>query len=97
MHEVSIPLRNLGRPGCSFGYGIEAVEPPDVLEERTIPYPIFLSAAEVWGERVGALRRGGHCRRSGLPCGRHSRPSPEYGDNLACLPAAVRNRTRAGT
>jgi hypothetical protein len=46
-YEIAILFRDLYRPECLFGYRIEAVETPDVLNEATSPYTDLLSAAQV--------------------------------------------------
>jgi len=75
-HEVTILFRDLDRPDCLFGYRIEAIETPDVLNERTNHHSDLLSAARAWGEVVWVLRGGGlrHGLRATprlLPRGRH--------------------------
>ncbi|HEV2094045.1 MAG TPA: hypothetical protein VGR18_12860 [Rubrobacter sp.] len=45
----------LDRPGCPFGYRIEAVGTPDVLHDSTDPYSDPVSAATAWGEIVWVL------------------------------------------
>ena len=54
-HEIAILFRDLDRPDCPFGYRIEAVETPDVLNEATNPYTDLSSAAQVWAENVWVL------------------------------------------
>ena len=54
-HEVAILFRDLDRSDCPFGFRIEAVETPDVLNEATSPYTDLSSAAQVWAEIVWVL------------------------------------------
>ncbi len=54
-HEIVVLFRDLGRPGCLFGYRIEALETPDVLHERSNPYRNPASAPRAWAENVWAL------------------------------------------
>ena len=54
-HEIAILFRNLDRPECPFGYRIEAVETPDVLNDTTSPYTDLVSAAQAWGSNVWVL------------------------------------------
>jgi hypothetical protein len=54
-HEIAILFRDLGRPNCLFGYRIEAVETPDVLDKATSPHTDLSSAAQTWAEIVWVL------------------------------------------
>ena len=54
-HEIAILFRDLDRPDCPFGYGIEAVETPDVLHDSTSPYTDPVSSAQMWAEIVRVL------------------------------------------
>ena len=54
-HEIAILFRDLDRPDRPFGYRIEAVETPEVLNEATNPYTDLSSAAQVWAEIVWVL------------------------------------------
>ncbi len=54
-HEIVVLFRDLGRPERVFGYRIEALETPDVLHERSNPYPDLASAARGWAEVVWIL------------------------------------------
>ena len=47
-HEIVLLFRDLARSRCLFGYRIEALEAPDVLHERSNPYPDLVSAARGW-------------------------------------------------
>ena len=54
-HEIAILFRDLDRPDRPFGYRMEAVESPDVLNEATNPCTDLSSAAQVWAENVWVL------------------------------------------
>ena len=54
-HETAILFRDLGRPDCLFGYRVEAVETPGVLNEATSPHTDLTSAAQMWAENVWVL------------------------------------------
>ena len=54
-HEIAILFRDLDRPECLFGYRIEAVEDPDVLNEATSHHTDLSSAAQMWAENVWIL------------------------------------------
>ncbi|HEV2744362.1 MAG TPA: hypothetical protein VGV91_14500 [Rubrobacter sp.] len=54
-HEIEILFRDLGRPDCLFGYGIEAVETPEVLSEARGSHTDLPSAAQMWAENVFVL------------------------------------------
>jgi len=86
-HEIAILFRDLDRLECLFGYGIEAVETPDVLNEKTSPYTDLTLAAQVWGRTCGSsLRRRRYLPpAAGYPAPVPPRPSPGYSGNLACL------------
>ena len=45
-HEIVVLFRDLARPQCLLGYRIEIPKTPDVLHERTNPYPDLVSAAK---------------------------------------------------
>ena len=96
-HEVAILFRDFDRPDCPFGFRIEAVETPDVLNEATNPYTDLSSAAQVWAEIVWVLfEEEVFAVGCGLPCDCSPRPSTGYRGNLACPLAAVRNETQMG-
>lgn len=85
--EVGILFRDLGRPGCPFGYGIEAVETPDVLDEATSPYTDLVSAAQVWAETVWALfEEEVDAAGCGYPASIPAIPSPGYSGGFGAGP-----------
>ncbi len=66
-HEVVVLFRDLARPRCLFGHRIEALETPDVLHERSNPYPDLASAARGWAGVAWVLFEEGVFSGYGLP------------------------------
>ena len=87
-HEIAILFRDLDRPGCPFGYRIEAIETPDVLNEATNPVPTSRRRRRCGRRPCGSSSK----RRSSPPvaaCPATAPPGPSPGyrdDSRACRP-----------